>query len=545
MTTLAINKELNGIEVIFESKPAQAVIESLKNSGFRWHRAKKLWYAKNTAERLALAESIADGKIEEVKKETKKAASIPSLWDRCKTDSIPEHCRTADTKTVAAETRKHIKERFPEIKFSCRIGSGGWASANEVNFYFKSAPFSKDSVYFEAVKNYVKEWLWSFNYDNSDSMTDYFDRNFYENIAVYGDFAEVEPTDAQKADLANFDEENEKEKAEEERRKEEEYKKHLAEQEEKEKAYKEYQKIVEAQKEEISAHVEVVEIPENEKYIISGSMLCGMGKECDITELRKWGEEKEENALVKRELYFTSKEVYNNFCNLFLHDFDFLTGCGGTGTLDSRITNENYNKLNSVQRESVKWILWDCAAVFLNGELKLIIDPEGYSYSRYVNIVSGEYGKTMLHEAEETEEHTEREEFYMPAPIATQAESVEESKEYTLIYIDPWTMHATMHYIMLVKKDITQYTKYKNALYLEYAERGKRKVQYQYFHDNSNILLYEGFLPEVPSEIIKKKVSDNMYQVRNAGISANDFMIDVYKYYKNNGYEPKINTLQF
>lgn len=124
MTTLSINKELNGIEVIFESKPAQAVIESLKNNGFRWHRVKKLWYAKNTAERLALAESIADGKTEAVKNEAKKAVTL-SLWERCKTDSIPEHDRHTDTKTVAAETRKHIKERFPELKFSCRIGSGG------------------------------------------------------------------------------------------------------------------------------------------------------------------------------------------------------------------------------------------------------------------------------------------------------------------------------------------------------------------------------------------------------------------------------------
>lgn len=79
MTTLEINKKLNGIEVIFDSKPAQAIIENLKSNGFRWHRVKKLWYAKNTAERLALAESIADGKTTEPKKTVKKAASIPSL----------------------------------------------------------------------------------------------------------------------------------------------------------------------------------------------------------------------------------------------------------------------------------------------------------------------------------------------------------------------------------------------------------------------------------------------------------------------------------
>lgn len=67
MTTLTINEELNGIEVIFDSKPAQAVIENLKNNGFRWHRVKKLWYAKNSAERLAFAENIADEKIETTK----------------------------------------------------------------------------------------------------------------------------------------------------------------------------------------------------------------------------------------------------------------------------------------------------------------------------------------------------------------------------------------------------------------------------------------------------------------------------------------------
>lgn len=544
MTTLFINKELNGIEVIFEDKPAQAVIDSLKNNGFRWHRVKKLWYAKNTAERLALAESIADGKAKSVKSQSKKAVVLPSLWERCKTDQIPEHDRRTDTKTVAAETRKHIKKRFPEIKFSCRIGSGGWAAANEVNFYFKSAPFAKDSIYFEAVESYVKAWLWSFNYDNSDSMTDYFDRNFYENISTW-DFAETEPTESQEADLANFDAESQKAKEEEERRKEEEYKKYLAEREEKERAYREYQKVIEAQKEEINSHIKIVDISESKKYILSGTMFCGMGKECNIDELKKWGEEKEESALVKRELHFANEEIYNNFCNLFLHDFDFLSKFGGTGTLDTRVTNENCNMLNSTQRESVKWILWDCIAVFLNGELKLIIDPEGYDYARYVNIVCGECEKTMLNEEEDQENKKEREDFYIPAPIEEQAKNVETGKDYTLIYIDPWVVTATMHHIAVSKKDIRKYAQYENSLYLEYIEKGKRKTEYQYFHNGSNILLYSGFLPNVPAEITQKRINENMYQIRNAGMSVDDFMIDVYKYYKQNGYTPKINTLQF
>lgn len=543
MMTLAINKELNGIEVIFENKPAQAVIDSLKSNGFRWHRVKKLWYAKNTEERLALVESLT-GTKQVTEKENKEASPLPSLWDRCKTDSIPEHCRTADTKTVAAETRKHIKERFPEIKFSCRIGSGGWAAANEVNFYFKSAPFAEDSIYFEAVRNYVKTWLWSFNYDNSDSMTDYFDRNFYENISTW-DFVAVDPTEAQKADMKDFERQNEKAKEEEERRCEEEYKNYLVEQEEREKAYKERQKIEKAQKEEINRHVKVIDIEEDKKYIVSGSMICGIGKECNVEELRESGMEKEESAMIKRELHFSDKKIYNNFCNYFLHDFDFLKGFGGTGTLDSRVTDDNIRQLNSRKRESVKWILWDSVSVFLNGELKLIIDPEGHSYARYVNIITGEYTKTLLDDEEQQEEQKKREEFYIPAPIAEQAKKIETEKEYTLIYIDPWAITATMHHIVVQKKDIRKYAQYNNSLYLEYIEKGKRKAQCRYFHAGSNVLLYSGFLPEVPKEIIQKRIGENMYQVRNAGMSVDDFMVDVYKHYKSIGHAPEINTLQF
>ena len=61
MAAYAINNELNGIEITFDSKPAAAIIEALKASGYRWHRAKKLWYAKRTAERIALAKSVAEG----------------------------------------------------------------------------------------------------------------------------------------------------------------------------------------------------------------------------------------------------------------------------------------------------------------------------------------------------------------------------------------------------------------------------------------------------------------------------------------------------
>ena len=58
MTTYRINEEFNGIEITFESKPADEIRSTLKENGFRWHKAKRLWYAKQTPERQKLAESL-------------------------------------------------------------------------------------------------------------------------------------------------------------------------------------------------------------------------------------------------------------------------------------------------------------------------------------------------------------------------------------------------------------------------------------------------------------------------------------------------------
>lgn len=58
MCTMAINNQFNGIELTFAGKPAEEIREAMKAAGFRWHKQKKLWYAKNTAERMALAQKL-------------------------------------------------------------------------------------------------------------------------------------------------------------------------------------------------------------------------------------------------------------------------------------------------------------------------------------------------------------------------------------------------------------------------------------------------------------------------------------------------------
>ena len=63
MCTLSINEELNGIELVFEAKPAAAILTAIKAAGFRWHNLKKLWYAKQTPERMELAQKLSGGTV--------------------------------------------------------------------------------------------------------------------------------------------------------------------------------------------------------------------------------------------------------------------------------------------------------------------------------------------------------------------------------------------------------------------------------------------------------------------------------------------------
>lgn len=60
MNTYTLNQELNGIEISFDQKPDTDTLNSLKSAGYRWHRVKKVWYAKQTADRLTLAKSMAE-----------------------------------------------------------------------------------------------------------------------------------------------------------------------------------------------------------------------------------------------------------------------------------------------------------------------------------------------------------------------------------------------------------------------------------------------------------------------------------------------------
>ena len=72
--TFELNAEHNGIEIKFAEKPGKEVRAELKALKFRWHQTKGLWFAKQSAETIALAERLCGVKAEPKAQETKKAA---------------------------------------------------------------------------------------------------------------------------------------------------------------------------------------------------------------------------------------------------------------------------------------------------------------------------------------------------------------------------------------------------------------------------------------------------------------------------------------
>lgn len=53
-----VNEEHNGLEIYFPSIPSEFVRATLKEEGWRWHRQKGCWYARDTQSRRMLAKKI-------------------------------------------------------------------------------------------------------------------------------------------------------------------------------------------------------------------------------------------------------------------------------------------------------------------------------------------------------------------------------------------------------------------------------------------------------------------------------------------------------
>jgi hypothetical protein len=434
MCNVTLNNELKGIELSFTSKPEESILAAIKSNGFRWHNVKKIWYAKQSKERLQFANTLKETELQpttEVKQPTKKEEKkiVSSLWDRVQftkgdTDTSKYNYRYVgsnynkytNTKEMLVTIRKHVKERFPECKFSIRLGKSGYTDS--VNFDIISSPYAEDSIYLKAIQSYCTKLLKSYNFDDSDSMTDYFHVNFYGDRAdISYKYTQTEQTEDIKNDILNYDKQQELFEIAEEERKEKEYQEYLIKQDEDNKAYKIRQQEEVRQKEEINNTIDIKELTEDQKYFVIGSQFAHLNKNNTLDQYKEEIKADEfylQNVEITKEVHFQTAETLEYFNNMLLHDFDFIEGTGGSRTDDYRIQSmTDYYNMDEEERKTVEFYSCDCIAVYYNNQLQFVIDAQGYSYSRYVGLcdnvtIQKKYNSKQVLTLEQVEEYKQQ-----------------------------------------------------------------------------------------------------------------------------------------
>lgn len=394
---VTLNKEKNGIEIRFDSKPNADVLTILKQNGFRWHRQMKMWYAKQSAERMNVINQIggANMEIPEV------APAVYSLWDMTRTDSLGDGNADADLrdwdylKKMTAMFRKHLRARFPMAKFSVRFRH------DSVSVDLVSSPFAKDSKYLEAIKNYADAYINSFKYCTyvgdpyQDIASDY---NFYF-FGCRADYDYIQTEQDVSDMIADFDAKEKAWEEAEEARKEEEFRKWQEERAKEEEEHKKYMEKKNREKEYLLANIEVKEA---NPYFVGNLRFASLNKNCTLDEYKKHcdlpeaGEWYHQDAMVTKDILFTDEKAYEFFSNMLLDDFDFIAGTGGSATDDERVNEyKDFLNMDSETRKTVKWYCDNAVAVYLNDNLMFVIDAQGYSYARYVGMV---YPETVVNQ---------------------------------------------------------------------------------------------------------------------------------------------------
>ncbi len=388
MYELFVNEKVNKVELKFDGVPSAEIRAIIKEHGFWWSSRKKMWSARINDVTRNIGNLIPDmeGKIE--------VHELPTfdLWEATRIDdnlnNLTEENKYEPLKNVTALIRKHLKERFPMCKFSVRT-----EGHSSMDITLKSSPFAKNSDELNAIIHYTYIFAKSYNWNNSDSMTDYFDVRFYgvyeSSILDRYDYVQTEPT----VKIVNICELFQKKKSEwetqETAREEREFQEFQRQMEQRKSEREKLEKI----REENYKKVENAAVVEDVDYTIFGAKMSYSGKHNTIEQYMEDCEEgnfEREICEIKRKVSF-DRESYNLFCNMLLNEWSFLAGTGGTRTYDNRVqVRMDYDRMSPEERKTVEWVYHNCVIVYCENEKKFIIDAEGFGYARYVALIDGE-----------------------------------------------------------------------------------------------------------------------------------------------------------
>lgn len=417
MLNVTLNNELNGIELKFDEKPDDSTLSKIRDNGFRWSVKRRIWYAKQTNDRLAFVNALDSDTVISESEETSEEKSVYDLWNMTRTDEIGDNFEKYHiyaNKEIAAIIRKHLRTRFPMCKWSVRIGG-----YNSIYVSLLESPFAKDSDELRAIAHYAYVFGDSYNYNNSDLYSDYFDVNFYglyESSIIGYDYRQREATADENRMSEEFATAKHDFEVEEELREKKEFEEYCAAEAERRKKDEEDRIRRKAEVANVEAHARVIDV---EPYFILNCIDTGDSKlssideymGSDLKDVRRY------KCRIAHEVHL-SADLYDSFAGNLLEKFTFLEHKGCIATDDLRVKSmDDYHKMDADERETVDWYSSDCLAIIVdnaethNSEIKFIVDPEGYPYARYVylideeTIIGGEYQPSQKISAEEYAEN--------------------------------------------------------------------------------------------------------------------------------------------
>jgi len=415
MIEIILNSEKDGIEIKFDSKPDGAILSALKENGFRWHNQKKVWYAKNTDERMEFVKQL-DSEKTTTKAEKVKIAEY-DLWEMTRVNSIGNNVdKKLMTKEIAAKVRKHIKDRFPMCRFS--------VTSDYSSLYAKilSSPFAKDSQELEAIVEYVYRYAESYKYCTDynpygDYGSSYNFFGVYKSNIIDYEYEQREMTVSELNMSEIFKAKKEEFERQEKIREEKEFQERLKKNEEARVEAEKQRKIDAENHALVENNISKINTVD---YFVLGVIEPNYNKlDCvdDYSEIIKEGKFKTVNCRVTKEVYLT-KEMYDIFRNQMMDDWSFIEGTGGSQCDDWRINSmTDYNMMSEQERETVEWYSNECVAIFCEDKLMFIVDAQGYSYCRYVLILDEKSKIVPEYKVQQAISEEERESFRESADV--------------------------------------------------------------------------------------------------------------------------------
>ena len=156
------NKEFNGLEAYFDGKPAQNVIDELKNRHFRWHNFKKCWYSKDTPENREFLKALCNCEKIESTPATEDCSGLISEYVQRKNEEWPGYYKEKEIAGacslkngfILGRRKEGIKTRFcfhdegPDYDFYKELKSAD----EKMRRYFMSENLSDFDFYIDLLK---------------------------------------------------------------------------------------------------------------------------------------------------------------------------------------------------------------------------------------------------------------------------------------------------------------------------------------------------------------------------------------------------------